>query len=242
MGTKGARPVGVIRRRWSAPRSTAATQAVLAAKPLASSMADRNRSAQASRPYRACASRHESMAPGTVTVHGPRNGISSRPAACAASMEAVRAERPLPLRRDGAFGGRVPDDPEGVTAESARVAGDDRQRGVGGDGGIHGTAAGPEDGQTGGAGEVMGRCHGPVGATRQRRGHERRFALGHPFGGLLPGRQPDGASSKPSKLKAGDTVQPTSVQSPSERARLPGAHRHHDLGALAGAEVEAEVR
>src|SRR5690625_2527898 len=50
-------------------------------------------------------------------------------------------------------------------------------------------------------------------------GGSRSFDFAHDDDwGPPPGRHPGGASSKPSKRKAGDTVQPTRVQAPRLRA------------------------
>ncbi len=54
------------------------------------------------------------------------------------------------------------------------------------------------------------------------------------------GDHPGGANSKPLKSKPGATVQPQSVQSPSDCGRLPGLSRHDGLRLFAGREIGAE--
>ena len=55
-----------------------------------------------------------------------------------------------------------------------------------------------------------------------------------------PGSQPSGASSKPSNRKAGETVQPTKVQSPRLRADCQASAGTDDLRAVAAQDVVAE--
>ena len=75
-------------------------------------------------------------------------------------------------------------------------------------------------------------------------GHGRRRArFTRAVASLVRARVPaQRGDSKPANSKAGDTVQPTSVQAPSERAACQTLARHDGLRLLADAEVGAETQ
>ena len=127
---------------------------------------ERSRSLQSSRPKRSMGDTPRVDRAG----HGRPTTVRARAWSCGRRRARLRwsralPARPLPLSATASRAACVPDDPEGVAAQTAAVAGHDRQGRVGGDGGIDGAAAGSQHREAGLRSQVMGAGHGSVTPT-----------------------------------------------------------------------------